>query len=100
VFGVIDGVIVTAAADHRILHGITRELVLELARADGLRVDERDWTLDELFGADEVFMTSTTAGPRAIVEVDRRPIGTGRSGPVIERLQRLYCGLVASLCGP
>jgi D-alanine transaminase len=99
VLGVIDGVLVTAPADHRILPGITRGLVLELAVADGIDVAERTWTLDELFAADEVFMTSTNSGVRPIVEIDGRPVASGRRGPVTERLQALYGAFVARECG-
>lgn len=90
VFGVLDGAVVTAPADHRILAGVTRSVVLELAAADDVRVDEREWTTAELAAADEVFLTSTTAGVRPVVGLDGRPVGDGRRGPVTERLQRSY----------
>lgn len=99
VFGVIDGVIVTAPADHRILPGITRSIVLELALADGIEVAERTWTLDELFAADEVFMTSTNSGVRPIIEIDGRLVALGRCGPMTRHLQGLYRGFVARECG-
>lgn len=99
VFAVIDGVIVTTPTGHRILAGITRGLVLELARADGLPVDERDWTLEELFAADELFMTSTNSEVRPVVAVDGRPIGTQARGPITHRLQQLYRAYVAHECG-
>ncbi len=99
VFGVIDGAVVTAPTDHRILPGVTRALVLELARADGVRVDERVWTLDELRSADEVFMTSTNSGVRPLIEIDGRPVGNGRRGPVTEGLQASYRSFVARECG-
>lgn len=95
VHAVIDGVVVTAPADRRILAGVTRGIVLELAAANGIAVDARDWTLDELAHADEVCMSSTTAGVRPIVEVDGRAVGTGRRGPVTARLQELYAAFVA-----
>lgn len=96
VHGVFDGVVVTAPADHRILAGVTRGIVLELATADGIEVVERSWTLDELAAADEVYMSSTTAGVRPIVEIDGRPVGDGRRGPVTERLQGRYAEFVAA----
>lgn len=98
VYGVIDGTIVTAPADHRILAGVTRGIVLELAEADELPVVERDWTLDELAAAAEVFMSSTTAGVRPIVAIDGRPVGDGRRGPVTGRLQRSYAAFLEA-CG-
>lgn len=96
VHAVIDGVVVTAPADRRILAGVTRGIVLELAVADGVEVVERDWTLDELAAADEVCMSSTTAGVRPIVQVDGRPVGAGGRGPVTARLQDLYAAFVAA----
>lgn len=96
VFGVIDGVLVTAPADHRILPGVVRAVVIESALAAGIQVAEREWTLDELRAADEVFMTSTTAGARPIVEVDGRSVGAGSRGPMTVRLQDLYQDFVAA----
>lgn len=96
VFGVIDGALVTAPTDHRILPGVVRGIVIEQARADGTTVDEREWTLEELAGTDEVFMTSTTAGARPIVEVDGRPVGDGARGPSTARVQQRYDEFVAA----
>ena len=90
VWGLVDGQVVTAPADHRILPGVTRGIMLELARDGGIDVDEREWTLRELGDASEVFMSSTTAGVRPIVEVDGRPVGSGRPGPITRQLQQLY----------
>lgn len=95
VMGIIDGVVVTAPADRRILAGVTRGIVIELAAAEDLKVEEREWSLGELRAADEVVMTSTTAGVRPIVTVDRRPIGAGTRGPITERLQQLYAAFIA-----
>lgn len=96
VFGVVDGAVVTAPADHRILAGITRGLVLELAADAGVPVSERDWSLAELLGAGEVFMTSTTTGVRPIVEIDGRAVGEGRRGPVTARVQERYAAFLAA----
>lgn len=99
VFGVIDGALVTAPTDHRILPGVIRGIVVEMARASGVAVDEREWSLDELFVADEVFMTSTTTGAVPVVEVDRRAVGDGSRGPVTMRMHDLYAGFVAQTVG-
>lgn len=96
VFGVIDGGLVTASADHRILPGVVRGIVIEAAHGVGLAVAEREWTLDELTAADEVFMTSTTAGARPIIEIDGAPVGAGCRGPVTTRVQELYAEFVAA----
>lgn len=99
VFGVIDGAIVTAAADRRILAGVTRSIVLELADAAGHPAAERDWTLEELRMADEVVMTSTTAGVRPVVEIDGRPVGSGSRGPITMSLQDAYAAFVDDIVG-
>jgi branched-subunit amino acid aminotransferase/4-amino-4-deoxychorismate lyase len=91
-------VIVTAPTDHRILPGVTRGIVLELAGDDGLDVAERTWMLDELFAADEVFMTSTNSGVRPIIEIDGRPVADGRRGRVTARVQALYAEFVEAEC--
>lgn len=96
VMGIIDGVVVTAPTDRRILAGVTRGIVLELAADAGVPVEEREWTLGELRAADEVVMTSTTAGVRPIVTVDGHPVGDGDRGPVTVHLQELYAAFVAA----
>jgi branched-chain amino acid aminotransferase len=75
------------------LAGITRAVVLELARADGIPTYERDFSLTDVYGADEAFVTGTFAGLVPVREVDGRPIGTddGDGGrPVMDRLRTLY----------
>jgi branched-chain amino acid aminotransferase len=71
------------------LRGITRELVLETARADGIVATERNFSLTDVYGADEAFVTGTFAGLVPVRQVDGRVIGDG-SRPTIERLTRLY----------
>jgi len=70
------------------LGGITRGLALEVAREAGIRAIERDFSLTDVYGADEAFVTGTFAGIVPVREVDGRQL-TCR-GPMVERLQRLY----------
>lgn len=72
------------------LDGITRESVIILAQEMGLTVQERRISRDELYIADEAFFTGTAAEVTPIREVDRRMIGTGRRGPITEKLQSAY----------
>jgi branched-chain amino acid aminotransferase len=72
------------------LHGITRRRVLELAAAAGYTAREKDFSLTEVYGADEAFVTGTFAGLIPATVVDGRTIGSGDRGPVTERLQRAY----------
>lgn len=85
-FAVFDGVVTTAPKSNYILHGVTRDLMIELAGELGLPVEERAIPVAELYGADEVFFTGTTTEVRPSVEVDGRMIGDGRVGPVARGL--------------
>jgi branched-chain amino acid aminotransferase len=94
VFVVRDGVLRTPPL-YSVLDGITRATVIELAKDAGLPCEERSITRDELYVADEVFLTGTAAEVTPIREVDRRPIGNGRRGPLTQRLQKSYFDVVA-----
>jgi branched-chain amino acid aminotransferase len=71
------------------LGGITRGLALEVAREAGIPAIEKDFSLTDVYGADEAFVTGTFAGIVPVREVDGRKLTDGR-GPTVERLQRLY----------
>ena len=86
VFAVLDGVLTTHPATQRILHGIAREYVIELARALGLPVEERPVLLEEMRGADEIFFTGTTTEVRPTVRLDGKPVGDGTVGPIARAL--------------
>ncbi|MEO1251485.1 MAG: aminotransferase class IV [Pseudomonadota bacterium] len=88
-----DGEVWTSSGDY-CLGGITRGLVLELARADGLTVCERNFSLHDVYGAEEAFITGTFAGLTPVSEIDGRAIRDGR-GDVTERLQALYADRIA-----
>jgi branched-chain amino acid aminotransferase len=82
------------------LNGITRGVVLELAREDGIQVSEPDLTRYDLFNADECFLTGTGAEIIAAVKIDGRVIGNGKPGPVTERLVGQYRALTESTGEP
>lgn len=73
-----------------ILEGITRETLMQLAREQGLTVEERRITRDELYTADEVFITGTAAEVTPLVELDDVPIGSRRPGEVTRMLQQAF----------
>ena len=73
-----------------ILPGITRDSVLTIARDKGYQVQEERFTRDELYTADEAFLTGTAAEMTPIREVDNRKIGAGRPGPVTLDLQQAF----------
>jgi branched-chain amino acid aminotransferase len=72
------------------LDGITRDTVITLAGELGLEVREKRITRDEVYVADEAFLTGTAAEVTPIREVDGRRIGTGSRGPITEQLQQMY----------
>jgi D-alanine transaminase len=90
VFAVVDGVVRTHPCTAEILPGITREVVLGLARGAGLPVEERAIDISELPLAEEVFLTGTTTDLIPITCIDGRPVGDGRPGPVSRVLLERY----------
>lgn len=88
------GMVMTAPEGPRILSGVTRAVVLELARQKGLPVQECCIAQAELYGADEVFLTGTTVEVLAVVRVDGKVIKDGRPGPITQRLAAGFTGLV------
>lgn len=80
------GRVVTAPEGSHILSGVSRAFVLELARNEGLTIQERFISPAELYGADEVFLTGTTVEVLAVIRVDGKFIGDGRPGPITQRL--------------
>ena len=85
------GALVTPDVSQNVLEGITRDFVIQLAKAEmGLPVQERAVDRSELYVADECFMTGTAAEITPIGEIDRRRIGTGGKGPITARLQVLF----------
>jgi branched-chain amino acid aminotransferase len=76
------------------LAGITRANVLELCHANGITARETTFSLTDVYGAREAFVTGTFAGVVPVRSVDGRTIGEGRRGPMVERLQTLYRDLI------
>jgi branched-subunit amino acid aminotransferase/4-amino-4-deoxychorismate lyase len=72
------------------LPGITRRVVIETARDAGISITERNVSLTEIYTADEAFTTGTMGELSPVLEVDGRIIGTGKPGPVTDRLRDLY----------
>jgi branched-chain amino acid aminotransferase len=77
-----------------ILPGITRDTVIKLAKDRGYTVIEERFTRDELYIADEVFLTGTAAEITPVREIDDRPIGNGKPGKITKELQELYFNTV------
>jgi branched-chain amino acid aminotransferase len=77
-----------------ILPGITRDTVVRIARDKGIPLEERRFTRDELYTADEVFLTGTAAEVTPIREVDNRTVGAGRRGPITHVVQDAFFDIV------
>src|ERR1051325_7624628 len=77
-----------------ILYGITRSSVIDLARDQRLSVLEERFTRDDMYIADEVFVTGTAAELTPVREIDNRSIGTGRPGPITQALQKAFFSIV------
>jgi branched-chain amino acid aminotransferase len=90
IYFVSDGQVVTPSDESGIVAGITRSLVLDLARGLGIPVREERFVPGRLRGADEAFITSTTRGILPVTRLDGIPVGDGRVGPVTSRLMEAF----------
>ena len=84
------GQLVTRHADHAILRGITRTVLFDAIKANGLVVEERAFTLEEAHKAREAFITSASQIVLPVVRIDSRAVGDGKPGPVATALRRAY----------
>jgi D-alanine transaminase len=84
------GTLVTRHVDHAILRGITRTVLFDAIKAQGLAVQERAFTVEEAYSAREAFITSASQIVLPVVRVDGRTIGNGKPGPVATALRRAY----------
>lgn len=89
-----EGVLVTPSVD-RVLLGVTRASILEIAKHDGYEVREAAVRPEELLAAAEVFVTGTTAGVLPVESIDDQPIGDGAPGPVSRALREHFARIVA-----
>lgn len=89
------GEVWTSTGDY-CMNGITRQKVIDLCRANGIPVYERNFSLVDTYGADEAFLTGTFGAQTPVGEIDGRVIGDGQIGPVTERLRALYEELVGA----
>jgi branched-chain amino acid aminotransferase len=94
IFVVKRGKLITPDLSSSILEGITRETIITLAREMGLTVEESRLTRDQLWLADEAFLTGTAAEITPIREVDNRTIGEGTVGPITKKLQAKFFDVV------
>ena len=85
-----DGTVVTRPAEHGILRGITRTVILDILAAAGLKLEERAFTLNEARAAREAFFTSASNIVVPVVKLDGALVGDGKPGPVVRRLREEF----------
>jgi len=95
VFVVVGDLVLTPPVEAGILEGVTRRVVIDVAKAAGVRVLELPLTPDAVRQADEAFITSSIREIVPVVRVDGAPIGVGQPGPMYERLRRLFADFVS-----
>lgn len=89
-FAIKKGLVLTHALDGKILPGITRKVVLELARKEGVEVRETDFSLNELAEMDEAFIASSTRNIVPVIRVDNIIIGNGKPGELTLKLAKIF----------
>lgn len=89
-FIVKDGVIITPPKGNKLLPGITRDLIVELARQHRLNYQERELSEQELLDADEIWISSSTKEVMPVLELNQQAVGNGQPGPVWKQIYQLY----------
>ncbi|MEB8434221.1 D-amino-acid transaminase [Cocleimonas sp. KMM 6892] len=85
-----EGTVVTRHLGNEILAGITRKAALRLAEEEGIKIEERSFTVDEALAAAEAFVTSATTFVTPVVSIDEQKIGDGTPGPIAQKLRGIY----------
>ena len=84
------GTIITHPVDHAILRGVTRTTLIDIIKAQGLRLEERKFSLEEAYAAQEAFITGATTLVMPVVAIDGRKLGEGAPGPMAGNLRALF----------
>lgn len=85
-----DSTIITRPLSNDILPGVTRRAILSLAEIDGIKIEERLFSLEEAYQADEVCITAASIFILPVIKIDNNTIANGKPGPVVARLRELY----------
>ena len=91
------GEVWTSSGDY-CLGGITRGNVIQLCEQNDIPVRQKNFSLTDVYGANEAFVTGTFAGLAPVAEIDGRVIGDGQRGPMVEKLQQLYLAMLEAEC--
>ncbi|MCA1774598.1 MAG: D-amino acid aminotransferase [Paracoccaceae bacterium] len=89
------GAVWTSTGDY-CMNGITRQKVIDICRAEGIPVFERNYSLVDTYGADEAFLTGTFGAQTPVSAIDGRQIGSAEMGPVTKRIRAAYADLIAA----
>lgn len=89
-YAVVDGVLYTAPKDEKVLPGITRDLILELADKAGINYLEQAVSETDLHRAEEIWISSSTREVLPVTSLDNQPVGSGKPGPVWQQIDNLY----------
>lgn len=85
-----NGCIITRALSNAILPGIRRRVIVQKAKEQGIKLEERAFSLEEAYAADEAFLSSATTLVLPVVQIDGKPIADGRPGPLTRQLRSIY----------
>ena len=94
IFVIKNGKITTPPLSADILNGITRNSAIQMIKASGKKINERNITVKNLLAADEIFMTGTAAEVKSVTRVNRTKIGSGKIGPITKELQSSFMDVV------
>ena len=94
IFVIKNGRITTPPLSADILNGITRNSAIQMIKASGKKISEKNITVKNLLSADEIFMTGTAAEVKSVTRVNRTKIGSGKIGPIRKELQRSFMDIV------
>ncbi len=94
-----NGVIYTRPLSNSILPGIRRKLLIDIASKHNIKIEERPFTPNEALDADEAFLSSATTFVLPIVEIDGKKIGTGKPGPVFQKMREMYIESALNIAG-
>ena len=87
----------TPSLDCGILAGITRDILIQIARENGIPLEEGKWPIDILEKVDEIFLTGTIKQLMPVTRLDEKNIGDGKPGPITRSLMHLYERLLERL---
>jgi branched-subunit amino acid aminotransferase/4-amino-4-deoxychorismate lyase len=99
VFLVKDSVVYTPSIETPVLAGIARKAVCEIAKTNSIKLNEKDLYIDDLLGADEIFLTNVIMQVMPVTAVEKHTVGDGEVGVMTKRLQISFNELIESQCG-